>query len=120
MLKFMIIFSADSSLLNGMHAMHCKGWLKKRKSKNLEIDIFKFIFGVSFKKISNSSTNTTIFRERFSKPTNLFDFTFSFRNQISIWELAAHRLLSTEDSKESAFIRFASTWVARNKDFDGK
>ena len=106
--NFMIV-----PLLLPLHACKCTVWIKEKKikfSQILEIDIFKFIFGIRFN--SNSSPNTTIlFGYRFRSSTNLFNLNFSFQTRVC--QFAAHRLLCTEDSKKSPFRLLASTWVAR-------
>ena len=87
-----------------MHCMH--EVVKGKKSQILEIDIFDFIFGFSIKKQKiQVQTRPCLEKDLVNPPICLISH-FSFQNRIC--DVAAHRLLSTEDSTK---IRISTSCV---------
>ena len=97
MLKFDDFLHAHACCLPTA-CMQCSVWLRKKKSQILEIHIFEFIFGISFKKQAIQAQTRPCSDKDFVNPPISWISHFSFQKRIC--EFAAHRLLSTEDSQK--------------------
>ena len=99
------VFSAPSP--SHMHA-NARCGLRREKikfSKILEIDIFKFIFGISFKNLAiQAQTRPYSYKDLVNPCINLFGFNFSFQMRVCQFAALFYAKLNPRDKADLAAI----------------